>query len=225
MKTRTRSREPLSRERILTTALRLVEESGVEALSMRKLAGELGVEAMSLYNHVANKDAVLDGITEAVLLRMEVPARTADWRRDARAFGAAFRRVALAHPHTASLTLTRQLESASALPLTEAALDILRRAGFDAEGAVHALRALLAYLVGTLLREVHASPTFSGLEPEGRAARERALAATGLPRVTESAAHLAVCHHEAEYDFGLELMIEALTARRPGPRSAGPGRG
>jgi AcrR family transcriptional regulator len=199
-----RGREPLSRERVVAGALALVELHGVEALSMRKLAAELGVEAMSLYNHVANKDDVLDAIAEVVFADIALPPPTADWRVDARALAHAFRAAALAHPRTASLSLARQL-GYPAVPVTEAALDVLARAGFDPEQAVHASRTLLAYVIGTLLREIGSGP------PDET--RESALVATGLPRVTESARHLAVCHHEAEYRFGLDLVLDALAAR------------
>jgi len=209
------TRVPLTRERVVESALVLVERHGVEALSMRKLAAELGVEAMSLYNHVANKDDVLDAITVVVFERIEPPTPSDDWRADAVALADAFRRAALTFPRTASLSLTRQLRSESALPLTEVALDVLRRAGFDAEQAVHALRALLAYVVGTLLREVGSSPAFAGLDPDARADRETTLAGAGLPRVAESAETLSACVHEDEYRFGLTLMVDALAARAP----------
>ena len=207
------TRAPLTRDKVVASALALVERHGVESLSMRKLAAELGVEAMSLYNHVKNKDDVLDAITVVVFERVKPPAPTADWRADAHALADAFRAAALTFPRTASLSLTRQLRSESAIPLTEVALDVLRRAGFDASDSVHALRALLAYVVGTLLREVGSSPAFAGLDPLAQANRESALIATGLPRVTESAKALSACHHEDEYRFGLNLLIEALAAR------------
>jgi TetR/AcrR family transcriptional regulator, tetracycline repressor protein len=160
-----RGREPLSRDRVVASALALVERHGVDALSMRKLAAELGVEAMSLYNHVANKDDVLDAIAEVVFADVALPPPTADWRADARALANAFRAAALAHPRTASLSLARQL-GYPAVPVAEAALDILARAGFTPDQAVHAARTLLAYLIGTLLREIG-----SDQEAETRALR------------------------------------------------------
>ncbi|WNV87236.1 TetR/AcrR family transcriptional regulator C-terminal domain-containing protein [Umezawaea sp. Da 62-37] len=203
------AREPLNRAKVVTAALALVERHGVEALSMRKLAAELGVEAMSLYNHVKNKDDVLDAIAEVVFADISLPPTTPDWRADAHALADAFREAALAHPRTASLSLTRQL-GYPAIPVTEAALGILSRAGYDLERAVHASRALLAYVIGTLLREMGSTSA----DPDGL--RETALAATGLPHVTASAAHLAVCHHESEYRFGLDLLLDALALRAAG---------
>ncbi|PRY45117.1 TetR/AcrR family transcriptional regulator C-terminal domain-containing protein [Umezawaea tangerina] len=202
------AREPLSRARVVTAALALVERHGVEALSMRKLAAELGVEAMSLYNHVKNKDDVLDAIAEVVFADIALPAPTADWRTDALALAHAFRAAALAHPRTASLSLTRQL-GYPALPVTEAALALMTRAGHDPEQAVHASRALLAYVIGTLLREIN-----STTDPD--ALRHTTLTTSGLPHVTASAAHLAVCHHESEYRFGLELLLDAVALRVAG---------
>src|SRR3954471_10877116 len=202
-------REPLNRAKVVTAALALVERHGVEALSMRKLAAELGVEAMSLYNHVKNKDDVLDAIAEVVFAGIALPPPTADWRADAHALADAFRAAALAHPGTASLSLARQL-GYPAIPVTEAALDVLSRAGYSPEQAVHASRALLAFVIGTLLREIGSAAT----DPDGL--REAALAATGLPHVAASAAHLAVCHHESEYRFGLDLLLDALASRVAG---------
>ncbi len=210
-----RPRETLTREKVLCAGLELVERSGVEALSMRKLAAEVGVEAMSLYNHVANKDAVLDGITDLVLARVDIPAATSDWQQDIRNLADAFRAAALAYPRTTPLVLTRQLQSKSALPVTEAALATVRRAGFAPEDSVHAMRAVLALLVGTLLREVGSGPTFSGTDQVGSRKREAVLASSGLDRIAESSRFLAVCDHQREYEFGLELIIGGLAARRP----------
>lgn len=210
-----RPRETLTREKVLSAGLDLVERSGVEALSMRKLAAEVGVEAMSLYNHVANKDAVLDGITDLVLGRVDIPASTSDWQQDIRNLADAFRAAALAYPRTTPLVLTRQLQSKSALPVTEAALATVRRAGFGPEESVHAMRAVLALLVGTLLREVGSGPTFSGADLAGSRKREAVLASSGLGRIAESSRFLAVCDHQREYEFGLELIIGGLAARRP----------
>src|SRR5918998_4367880 len=92
-------RRPLSRRRILETAVRYVDREGLEALSMRKLGSELGVEAMSLYNHVPNKSALLDGMVEVLLGELEVSSEDEEWERRGRGGYPAFPRVAAEHPH------------------------------------------------------------------------------------------------------------------------------
>ncbi|MCP3805089.1 TetR/AcrR family transcriptional regulator C-terminal domain-containing protein [Allokutzneria sp. A3M-2-11 16] len=211
----------LTREKVLAAALVLVEENGVQGLSMRKLAAAVGVEAMSLYNHVPNKDAVIDGIAELVIRRMALPEPTGDWKADLRQLANAFRAAATRYPHAAGLVLTRQLGSNASLAGTNAALSALRGAGFDAEEAVHALRAVLAFLVGTVLREVESGPAFDGADPVGVAQREAELLASPFPAVAESAPFLASCEHDREYEFGLDLLLAALEFRRTG---SGPGR-
>ncbi|RKG91884.1 TetR/AcrR family transcriptional regulator C-terminal domain-containing protein [Corallococcus terminator] len=223
---RPRGGSGLTREKVLQTALTLVDRDGTEALSMRKLATVLGVDAMSLYHHVANKDAVLDGVAELFLAAIEPPGPTGDWREDVRALAAAFRHAAVQHPRAAPLVLTRQLKSNQGLAGTESALAILHAAGFPPEEAVHALRSVLAFLVGTLLREVSSGPTFSGQNLGGLAGRRADLKDSGFPHVAWAAPHLAACHHLTEFNFGLELLVAALEQRlsprrAPSPR-AGP---
>src|SRR5438093_245753 len=105
---RTEPRTPLSRERVLRAAIALADEGGIEALSMRKLARELGVEAMSLYNHVANKDEILDGIMDVVANEAELPSGEADWKTAIRQSAISTRDVFLRHPWACSLSMSRQ---------------------------------------------------------------------------------------------------------------------
>jgi hypothetical protein len=126
----------------------------------------------------------------------------------------AFRRVVLRYPNCAPLVLTRQLGSFAALAPVEAVLSILHGAGFPPARAVHVMRSLLAFLIGTLLREVSASPTFSGENPDGVERRHAELTSSELPHVVESAPYLAVCDHEEEFEFGLDLLINAVELRR-----------
>src|ERR687898_3318600 len=98
-------RQPLSRRRILEAAVRFVDREGLEALSMRKLGSELGVEAMSLYNHVPNKSALLDGMVEVLLGELEVPPEDEGWERRVGGGGGGFRRPAGGEPHALSLLL------------------------------------------------------------------------------------------------------------------------
>src|SRR5687767_3323541 len=99
-------RPPLSRERVLQAAIALADARGLEALSMRKLAQELGVEAMSLYHHVAKKDDILNGIADAVLDEIELPSRSADWKESIRRSATSAHQVFLRHPWACSLVLT-----------------------------------------------------------------------------------------------------------------------
>jgi TetR/AcrR family transcriptional regulator, tetracycline repressor protein len=201
----------LSRERVLDVAVRLVEEVGVDGLSMRKLAAELGVDSMSLYNHVANKDALLDGIAERLVLSIEIPERTGDLRTDLVALANAFRAAAVRRPHAVSLLLTRELSSfAGGLAPAESALAILADAGLNPDKAVHAFRAAFAFLVGTVLREVSVGPTFSGQNLGDLAHRRAELESAGMPFVAAASPHLAVIDHAVEFDFGLSLLIAGL---------------
>lgn len=181
---------------------------------MRRLAAAVGAEAMSLYNHVDGKDAVLDGLTGVFLERIELPPPTDDWQHDVRALAAAFRAAARRHPHTASLALTREAVSDQGVALTAAALDALDRAGFAPEDAVDALRTVTALLVGTLLRELSA-PGVSSRSGAGDAeAREALLRASGFPAIEAAAAPLARFDFDREFDYGLELVLAALAVRR-----------
>jgi AcrR family transcriptional regulator len=208
-------RAPLTREAVIHAAVRLVDQDGPEALSMRRLAADLGIEAMSLYYHVPNKAALIDGVAETVLAEMDISrAARGTWEERVRGLARAFREVALAHPRSFPLVLTRQLGSAVALRPIEAALSVLRDAGFDRATAVHALRSFVAFQTGSLMREFGASPALSGLSPSGVAARKDELERSQFPMVVEAAPLLAVCHHEREYEFGVELLIVALQQLR-----------
>ncbi|MFG1647335.1 TetR/AcrR family transcriptional regulator C-terminal domain-containing protein [Amycolatopsis sp. NPDC049252] len=209
-----RGHEPLSRPRIVGAAMALAEAEGVERLTMRGVAKRLGVDAMSLYNHVASRDALLDAITEEVLARLRLPAPSGDLEADVRAVAGAFRSAAQQYPRCATLVLTRQLGAPAALGPTEAVLAVLDRAGFPPDRAVHALRTALAFLVGSLMREVSAGPAFSGTDVEGAQQREAELRAAGLPHVAAAAPDLAICDHDEEFEFGLTALVAALEAVR-----------
>lgn len=195
----------LSRERILREALALVDEEGLDAVSMRKLARRLGVDPMSLYNHVDGKDALLDGIAEVLLAAIPAPPRDADLRETMSALAHGFRAAMLGHARAAPLVLTRRLASMTALAPVEAVLAPLLAAGFPPDRAVHGLRTVLAFLIGTLMREVEAAPTYRGR-------RLADLEGAGLPAVSAAAPFLAVCDHEAEFEFGLRILLDALGA-------------
>lgn len=202
----------LSREAIVEATLKVIDADGVTAVSMRAVARVLGVDAKSLYNHVDGKDGLLDAVAEHLLGAIALPAPTGDAQADLRAIAHAFRDRALTHPEAASLVLTRQLASFEGLAPVEAVLAVLHEAGCSAEQAVHLLRALVATLIGTLLREVSAGPTY-GTDRAGIARRQTILENSGLPSVAEAAQHLARFNADAEYEFAVDLALEAVAAR------------
>ncbi|NRQ39633.1 TetR/AcrR family transcriptional regulator [Nonomuraea sp. NN258] len=209
--------EPLSRHRIVAAAIELIEREGADAVSMRRIAADLGVGVMSLYNHVPNKDALLDGVAEAVLSEIEFtddPA--AHWTDRVRAQARAFRQIAHDHPRSTMLVISRQLHSTAGLLPVERALATLRGAGFDGVDAVRMLRMFIAFIVGTLLREVGVTPTFAPPE-HGRAVDVDKIDPALFPEVSALAKPLGHCDHEAEFEFGLELLIQAI-AVHPGRR-------
>jgi TetR/AcrR family transcriptional regulator, tetracycline repressor protein len=203
----------LSREAIVQATLRVIDAEGVTAVSMRAVGRVLGVDAKSLYNHVDGKDGLLDAVAEHILGTIALPEHTGDLKADLRAIAHAFRERALAHPEAASLVLTRQLASFEALAPIEAVLTVLRAAGCPTNEAVHLLRTLVATLIGSLLREVNAGPTYGTTDTEGIARRQAILVNSGLPAIADAAPHLARFDASAEYEFAVDLALDAVLAR------------
>ncbi|HWO69369.1 MAG TPA: TetR/AcrR family transcriptional regulator C-terminal domain-containing protein [Actinomycetota bacterium] len=222
-----RPREPLSRDRIVEAAVRIMDREGLDAVSMRRLGRELGVEAMSLYNHVEDKDDILVGILEAVLSELEVPTEGEPLARLRRA-AVNFRAVLLRHPGAIPLFAEqrRTIARERILRPVEAALAALREAGLSPEDAVHGYRALVGYVLGYVAQEVagiFTRPEAFGLPPEQVAA---ALPASELPTLVALLPEMARCDPDEDFEFGLDLLLgglrERAARRRPG---AGIGRG
>ncbi len=208
-----KAQSQLTRAAIREAALTVIDRDGIAAVSMRSVAQLLGVDAKSLYHHVADKDDLLDAVAEHLLEQLHAPEPTGDLRVDLKALAHEFRRVTLAHPQAASLVLTRQLSTLAGLAPIEAILTVLRRAGADPQQAVLYVRTMVATLVGMLLREVSAGPTFGSSDPKDIAARQSELEASGLPEVTEAAPYLARFERDAEFETGIDLVVQFVASR------------
>ncbi|MFJ6897460.1 TetR/AcrR family transcriptional regulator [Streptomyces hokutonensis] len=207
-------RGPLTREEIVRRALELAETEGIERLSLHKIAAAVGVRTMSLYNHVDDKTDVLDAMADVILRGVEISDVDAmSWQDGLRGLARAFRAAALKYPHSAPLVLIRRLNAPAAMPVVEAALRVLSRAGLEGAAAVHVLRTFIAFLIGTLAREIGSAPTYAGAVPGVVAGREQHLVESGLPAVAAVAGDLAFCDHEAEMEFGLELFVDGVRRR------------
>lgn len=187
--------------------MRLIEHEGVGAVSMRRVAAELGAGTMSLYNHVPSKIALLDYAAEQIMADIEpYTVETDDWRDHMRAHARAVRDHARKHPRAFVLLATRRMSGDVGLRPIEVALMNLERAGFKGEVAVRVVRAMVSYLLGTLTREMATTPELGGvalspyqpIDPEA------------FPRSSAVLDELGRYDHDMEFEFGLELMIKAL---------------
>src|SRR6476659_6289651 len=143
----TETRLPLSRERILQTALELADEGGIESVTMRKLGQVLGFEAMSLYNHVANKDDLLDGVLDLILAETEPPAPEGDWEEAVRASAISIHAALRRHGWSSALLMSGRIRPAR-LRYMDLLLGRLREAGFSAETTYHGYHVLDAHIFG-----------------------------------------------------------------------------
>lgn len=221
----------LTRERIVAAAIELIEREGVDAVSMRRIAAELGSGVMSLYNHVPSKDALLDGVAEQVMSGIDFSSEPgASWEDQVRAQARAFRQIARAHPRCTMVVVSRPNASATGLRPIEHALATLRGAGFAGEEAVRIVRAFVAYIVGSLLREVGVAPSVAQPQPQPQmqprpqpvrsrddasGARQHRLDPAEFPQVTNLAAELMHKDHDADFEFGLDLLVRAVADLRP----------
>lgn len=204
----------LSRARIISAAVDLIEGEGVEAVSMRRIAALLGCGVMSLYNHVPSKAALLDDVAERVISGIEFTAMPgASWEEQVRAQARAFRAIARKYPRSTMLVVSRPTASLTGLRPIENALATLREAGCGGSEAVLIVRAFIAFIMGSLLREVGVTP---GLREE--AAATVAAAAPDpveFPQVTSLATELSRRDPDGDFEFGLDLLVHAIAALLP----------
>ncbi|NKX89690.1 TetR/AcrR family transcriptional regulator [Nocardia coubleae] len=212
------TRRPLSRERILEGAIRVADRGGVEAITMRRIAQELGVEAMSLYHHLPNKDAVLDGVVDAVFAAIDLPSGDfEDWRAAIRSRAHSARAVLSRHSWALGLMDSRRDPGPATLRHHDAVLGILRRAGFSLPMAAHAISLLDSYVNGYVLQEANLPITTPDDLEEVAGGILDQLPTAELPYLTEMIADHALqpgYDHTAEFDYGLDLILDGLESRR-----------
>jgi AcrR family transcriptional regulator len=211
-------RTPLTRERVLRTAVELADRDGLQALSMRRLGQELGVDAMALYRHVRNKDDLLDGIVEVIVSEIDRPQPTKDWKAALREQAMAARRVMLRHPWARRVLEARPKGGPVFLGYVESVLATLYDGGFSIDLAHHTLHVLGSRIFG-FNQDLFEDSGEADPSPEVVAALTRALAA--YPRVAElakSVSHegvLGQCDDDVEFAFGLDLILDGLERSRP----------
>ncbi|MFI6813469.1 TetR/AcrR family transcriptional regulator [Nonomuraea sp. NPDC050328] len=204
------ARPQLSRERVIEAAVAVADERGVTAVSMRNVATQLGVEAMSLYHHVANKDAILDGIVDAVFAEIELPDPELDWRTAMRRRAGSARETLARHSWALGLMESRRTTGPATLRHHDAVLGCLRGAGFSTAGAVHAVSVIDSYVYGFTLQERQLP--FEAVDEAAGELAER-LAEGSYPHLRETAvaqAQRAGYTPAEEFAFGFELILDAL---------------
>jgi len=209
-----KQRVKLSRDRVIETALTLMDDQGLEAVTMRRVGRELGVEAMSLYNHVEDKEDLLDGICEHVMSGFRFPEPSDDWAENVRRGARAWRDLLKQHPNVMQLFAERHgaVRTAGSLLPMEHALRIFRSAGLSTREAVLAFQAFGGYIEGSVImtsskmpghhHEVALAETFS-----------RADAPQTLPNLAEALPYFENCDEDEQFEFGLDLLVEGLRSR------------
>jgi AcrR family transcriptional regulator len=208
-----RPRRKLSREAILAAALRLADQDGIEALSMRRLGQAMGVEAMSLYKHVAGKEDILDGISDLVMLEVEVPARDLPWRTALRQSAISTHQALLRHPWASAVLESRINPGPARMQYLDAVVSILLDAGFSLEDVARAFMAVDSHVYGFTLQvlawpfDLRDTPdraavlmdeVFGETYPGLRAMASLAVTGPGVP---------------VELEFGLDLILDGLEKR------------
>ena len=216
---KTKRRVGLSRERVLEAAVALADQGGFESLSMRKLAKEVGVEAMSLYNHVGGKEDLLDGMVEEVFGEIHAPSSAGDWKVEMRRRAISTRDALRRHRWAIGLMEGRPSPGPSNLRLHDAVLGCLRGAGFSVENAIQAMSVQDAYIYGFALQE-RGLPFETAEESAAVAAmqvQQVAAALTEYPHLTEVVGGHVAKHgydFETAFLFGLDLILDGLDGLR-----------
>jgi AcrR family transcriptional regulator len=217
------AREPLTKERILQAAVALADEGGVDSLSMRRIAQELGVVPMALYKHVANKDEMLDGMVDAVVGEIDPLLEDADWKTTMRERVLSARRALLRHPWASQVIESRTNPTPMVIGYMDSMIGILRTGGFSVDLTHHAMHAMGSRLLGFSQELFDDTPD----DPPAVQAIQAQWLAETYPNISEMVA--AITHDDAtvvglgcddqfEFEFALDLMLDGLERLR---RSAG----
>ncbi|WP_405851301.1 TetR/AcrR family transcriptional regulator [Streptomyces sp. NBC_00090] len=207
------ARTPLSRERVIRTAVAVADEKGSAALTMRAIAEPLRVEAMSLYHHVAGREDILDGMVDAVFGEIDLPPRDTDWKSATRHRAVSARDALRRHPWAIGLMDSRSQPGPATLRHHDAVIGALRAGGFSVPMAAHAVSLIDSYLYGFVLQEL--SLPFKGAAEldEVAGAILRDMPADAYPHLTELATELVLrpgYDYADEFTFGLTLILDAL---------------
>jgi AcrR family transcriptional regulator len=208
-----RSRQPLTRERVLEAAVALADADGLEAVSMRRVGERVGVEAMSLYNHVRNKVDLLDGMIDLVFAEIDAPGATADWRPEIHRRCVSARAVLGRHAWAIGLMESRSSPGPETLRHHDAVLGCLRAGGFTVAQTAHAYALLDSYVYGFALQEA-SLPMSQGTDAASLA--EDILGPTPegeYPHLTElTVQHVLKPGYDFgdEFGWGLDLLLDAL---------------
>jgi AcrR family transcriptional regulator len=211
----TQTREPLTRDRVIDAALRVMDEEGLEAVSMRRIAREVGVEAMSLYHHVEDKEDLLDGVCERVMAEFEFPEPVGDWAEDCRRGARAWRSLLKTHPNVMRLFAEERgpVRSADSMRPMEFALRLLRSAGLSDRDTAQAFHAFGGYIQGFVMMELG---SIAGGHDEEHVKAHAALAAA-LPDEFDAlqacGPYFVECGADEQFEFGLDLLIRGLGAK------------
>ena len=210
-------RVPLNRDRVFQAAVALADERGVESLTMRALGEQLGVEAMSLYHYVANKDELLDGMVEVVFSEIELPTTDVDWKTAMRRRAISTREALSRHRWAVGLLQSRTSPGPANFRLVNAVLGCLREAGFSVENAAHAYSAQDAYIYGFALQEKTLPVDTPGELAEAAESMRRQFAADEYPHIAETITeHITKSGYDFadEFEFGLDLILDGLERLR-----------
>ena len=211
------SRVPLNRERVLHAAVALADGRGIELLTMRALGEELGVEAMSLYYYVANKDELLDGMVDLVYSEIELPSREADWKVAIRRMAMSAREAFSRHRWAITLMETRTRPGPANLRHHDSVIGCLRGAGFSIKQAIHAFSLLDSYVSGFALQEL--TMPFDTSEELADAAESilRQFPAAEYPHLAETITeHVTKSGYDYadEFKVGLDLILDGIERLR-----------
>ena len=205
----THTRTPLTRLRIAQAALAVVDRDGLDALSMRRLGAELGVEGMAVYRHFSNKAAVLAAVVEVLLAELVIPPPSkVPWQQVFREVSRAYRALLLRHPHAIPLLAALPLSDPAAARAAGGVMALLREAGFDAQTSLKTLATVTSYVIGVAQWEVGTAPFRSDGAHE-----TFALPPDADPYLVELLPQLAEDDCDETFEFGLDVIVRGLETR------------